>query len=114
QLGVRLFRHHGLALFDPTGQVFVLAILLNDLRDLAVGLGGLLVARRIADHLWRRERPGEFVVFGFDLVQSLEHLYCRSAPHRRRSMFASQFWRLLLRLARRASRPRQPYSTISL
>ena len=65
--GIRLALDQRLALLDPAGEVFELAVLLDDGSDFAVGLGGLLVALRVGDDIRRRQSFVQFFVLQFDL-----------------------------------------------
>ena len=72
-LGIFFVDEHRFALGDALGQIFVLAIFFDDGRDLGMGLGSLLVSRRVVDDLRRGESAVELVVAGFDLVQTFKH-----------------------------------------
>ena len=75
---------HGLALGDALFQILELAVFLDDFRNLAVGLCGLLIFRRVANDLRRGERLRQLFVAGFDLVKSFKH------KNRRRLSVAGQ------------------------
>jgi hypothetical protein len=52
-LGIFFVGEHGLAFRDAAREIFVFAIFLDDRRNFAVGLGSLLVARRVVDDIRR-------------------------------------------------------------
>ena len=71
--GVAFLGDDGAALGDAALQVLVLAIALDHRRQVAVRLGGLLIARLIGGELRRGQRCRQLLVAGFELVESVEH-----------------------------------------
>src|SRR5580765_366061 len=74
-LSVSLVRQHGFTFGDPALEILVLTILLDDGRNFAMCLGGLLKFRRVAHGLRRGQRLGQLFVARFGLFKSLKHFF---------------------------------------
>src|SRR5262249_2484825 len=72
---VRIFLvgEDGFAVGNSLLEILIFAVFLDYGRDLAVRLGGLLVAVGVANDVGRGKRLRKFLVTGFNLIESFKH-----------------------------------------